>query len=109
MRLLGPVLVLLTILLFASGIELWLFGLTFGRLWLTLHQASFVLWFLAIGFHVFGYLRRTSELAAADFSDTLRGALTRRSLLIAAVLLGAVLAAAMLPFHSPFPAVPAGG
>jgi hypothetical protein len=101
MRLIGPVLVLATVALFATGIELWLFGLRYGEQWLTWHKAVFVLWFLAATFHVLAYLGRAPELALAD-SDRLRGVLARRSLVVASLIVGAALAIAMLPFPSPF-------
>ena len=90
-------------------IELWLFGFHFGSRWLTYHKAAFVLWFLAMTVHVLAYVRRTPELAVADSRDHLGGALARRSLVVASVILGAVLVVAMLPFSSPFVLLPAGG
>jgi hypothetical protein len=109
MRLLAPAVVVLTVALFVTGIELWLFGFRFGDQWLTWHKAAFVLWFLAMTFHVLAYLGRAPELALADSRDRLAGALTRRSLVVASVLLGAVLVVAMLPFTSPFTPLVGGG
>ena len=109
MRLLGPVLVLLTVVLFATGIELWLFGFRFGEQWATWHKASFVLWFLVVTVHVVAYGRRTGALALADSRARLPGAPARRSLVIASLVLGAALLIAMLPFNSPFMLPPGGG
>jgi hypothetical protein len=109
LRLIGPALVLVTVALFATGIELWLFGYRFGDQWLTWHKAAFVLWFLAMTVHVLAYLRRAPELAIADSRDRLRGALARRSLVVASLLLGAALVIAMLPFPSPFTLLPGAG
>ena len=109
MRLLGPVLVLLTVVLFATGIELWLFGYRFGSRWATWHKASFVLWFLVVTVHVVAYSRRTGVLALADSRARLPGAPARRSLVIASLVLGAALLVAMLPFNSPFMLPPGGG
>jgi hypothetical protein len=39
-RLLCPVSVLLTIVVFGTGLELWLFGYRFGFVWAPLHHAS---------------------------------------------------------------------
>lgn len=102
MRLLAPAVAVLTVALFVTGIEVWLFGFRFGDRWLTWHQAVFVLWFLAMTFHVLAYLGRAPQLAVADSRDRLHGALARRSLVVASLLLGAVLVVAMLPFTSPF-------
>lgn len=100
MRLLAPVLVVLTVVLFASGVELWLFGWSLP--WIAIHHGSFVLWLVAIGVHAFFYLRRAPELALADWRHHLEGALERRSLVVGSLLLGIALATAMLPFPSPY-------
>jgi hypothetical protein len=105
LRLLGPVVVLLTIVLFVTGIELWLFGFRFGFQWLVWHKLAFVLWFFAMAVHVLGHLARAPRLAVADWQQPLAGALTRRSLVVGSVLLGIVLAIAMAPYPTPFIAV----
>ena len=109
MRLLAPVLVLLTVTLFATGIELWLFGFAFGNEWLIWHKASFVLWFLAMTVHVAAYARRAPALALADSRDSLQGAFERRSLVLGSLLFGIAFVIAMLPFSSPFTLVPGAG
>lgn len=102
MRVLGPVVVLLTVVVFGSGIELWLFGTRFGHGWVPIHHGSAYLWFVAMAVHVVAYARRAPGLAAADWRDHLRGAFSRRSLVVASLVLGASLSIAMLPFSSPF-------
>ena len=102
MRLLGPVIVLLTLIVFGTGIELWLFGYRFGFIWVPLHHASSYMWFVAMGVHVINYLRRARELAIADWRDHMGGAFTRRSLVVGSLVLGAVLSIAILPFPTPF-------
>lgn len=109
MRLLGPVLVLSTGALFATGIELWLFGFRFGEEWLTWHKVAFVVWFLAMTVHVLGYLRRAPALALADSRVRLPGVSARRSLVVASLVLGAAIAIAMLPFPTPFTPLPGAG
>jgi hypothetical protein len=109
MRLLGPALVLLTVVLFVTGIELWLFGFEFGNQWLTWHKASFVLWFLAMTVHVAAYTVRASALALADSRDRLPGVFARRSLVVGSLLFGLALAIAMFPFASPFTLLPGAG
>jgi hypothetical protein len=109
LRLIGPALVLLTVALFATGIELWLFGYRFGSQWLTWHKVAFVLWFLAITVHVAAYWRRAPELAVADWRRRMGGAGGRRSLVVASLLVGAALVLAMLPFPSPFTPLAAAG
>jgi hypothetical protein len=102
MRVLGPIVVLLTIALFGTGIELWLFGFRYGEQWRTWHQGAFLLWSFAMLIHVFAYLRRAPELALADSRDRADGVLARRSLVVGALLFGVALLLAMLPFESPF-------
>ena len=63
---------------------------------------KFVAWFFAITVHVAAYWTRAPALAMADSSRHLDGVLGRRSLVVASLLLGAVVALAMLPFPSPF-------
>ena len=109
MRVLGPIFVVLTVVLFATGIELWLFGFRFGDQWLTFHKAAFVLWFAAIAMHVAAYWRRAPQLAFADWRDHLGGAVTRRSLVGASLVLGVVIALAMTPFASPFTSLAGSG
>ncbi|MBO0684712.1 MAG: hypothetical protein J2P45_16280 [Candidatus Dormibacteraeota bacterium] len=103
LRLVGPVVVLSTVVLFASGIELWLFGARFGLLWVTAHKLGFVVWFCAMTVHVLGHLERAPRLAVRDLrpASRLRGAVSRRSALGAALLLGVVLALASLPYQMP--------
>src|SRR5205807_7140150 len=66
MRLLGPLVVVLTVVVFGTGIELWLFGYRFGFIWVPLHHASAYLWFATMAVHVANYVRRAPELAVAD-------------------------------------------
>jgi hypothetical protein len=104
MRLLAPFLVLLTVVVFGSGIELWLFGYRYGFAWLPIHHASAYLWLLVMAVHVVNYVRRAPRLAVADWQDQLRGATTRRGLVLGSLVLGAALAVALLPYPSPFTA-----
>lgn len=103
MRLLSPVVVLLTVALFASGLELWLFGLRFGSVWVGAHKLSFILWLPAVGVHVLWNIRRTAaatgeELAAKTPAD----AWSRRSLVIGSLVAGVALAVATLSYQTPF-------
>jgi hypothetical protein len=109
LRWLAPALVVLTVVLFASGIELWLFGFRYGEQWATLHKAAFVLWFLAITVHVVAYLRRSAALTVADWRAHLPGAVSRQSLILVGLGLGVALLIAMLPFKSPFLFAPGAG
>jgi hypothetical protein len=75
LRVLGPIIVLLTILLFASGIGLLFVGAGLRRDFLVVHKASFVLWFGAMIVHVLGHLLDTARLAPGDWpSSSIRAA-----------------------------------
>jgi hypothetical protein len=94
LRLLGPVVVVTTIALLATGIGALL---TDGRgSWLLFaHKASFVLWFGAMTLHVLGHALETPGLAVADLRSSVRkdapGATTRIALLAVTLLVGVVL------------------
>lgn len=72
LRVLGPLVMISTIVLFGSGIALWLIGPT-DRTMFQLHQLSFVLWFIAVAAHVVAHLLRATRLAAADARDARGG------------------------------------
>lgn len=103
MRLIAPVVVISTLAVFATGIELWLFGLRFGSIWVEAHKLSFAIWLPATAIHVLGYLSRTGRSAAEEFSAfSPRSAITRRSLVVGSLIAGVVLAAASLTYVTPF-------
>ena len=103
LRLLGPVVVLSTASLFASGVGLAVLGPQ-GGVVLGLHKASFVVWFAAIGAHVLAHLLRVPRLAVADWrrGDHLPGSSLRRWLLAASLVAGLVLAVATVHLAGPW-------
>ncbi|MEA2656360.1 MAG: hypothetical protein QOI23_1725, partial [Chloroflexota bacterium] len=92
MRLLSPVVLLLTAALFVTGLELWLFGLRFGSVWIAFHKWSFMLWLPAVGVHVLWNLRRTAAAAGEELSTAPPAAFSRRSLVVGSLVAGAALA-----------------
>jgi hypothetical protein len=103
MRLIAPIAVISTVAVFATGIELWLFGLRFGSIWVEAHKLSFMVWLPATAVHVLGHLSRTSQIAAAEVSASRSGTtITRRSLVVGSLIAGVVLAAASLTYATPF-------
>jgi hypothetical protein len=107
LRLLAPVVVVSTVVVFWSGVTLWVGGDSLGwlgRSWLSWHKLSFIFWIFATGIHVLAYIVKAGELGLADFIDghRVRGALTRQGLLAAGLVLGIVLAIAMLSLRTPF-------
>ena len=101
LRLLGPVVVVLTVILFASGILLLLGPSSVHRPMSLLHKASFILWFGAMTVHVLGHVVETSHLAPADLvrrtRRQVRGADTRLWVVATSLALGAVLGWVTLP------------
>jgi hypothetical protein len=95
LRLLGPVVVLLTVALLVTGVGLiigphWLrHSLRFGR------KASFILWFGAMTIHVLGHLVDTARLAPLDWGRRARhdvaGATGGQWALAVSLIAGAVL------------------
>jgi hypothetical protein len=101
MRLLAPILVTATVVLFASGIAM---GITHGRalhIARQLHGPASVIWMVLIGVHVLVYLRRAlvsvKEDVAASSRAEVRGARARTALVVAAIVAGVVAGAATLP------------
>jgi hypothetical protein len=101
LRLLGPIVVVTTVVVFASGIALLFVPHAERSQMLFLHKASFVLWFGAMAIHVLAHLLDTARLAPADFVAAtrrqVRGAGARLWVLAATLVLGVVLGIVMLP------------
>ena len=67
LRLLGPFVAILTVILFASGILLLLAPHAWRGNMLLLHQASFVVWFACMTIHVLGHIKETAQLSTKDW------------------------------------------
>ena len=108
LRLLGPVLMLLTAVVFGSGVMLAFVGPSGRQPWLLFHKGSFILWFGAMAIHVLAYVSRLPRLLFAETRGTatapnggwpatraaqvLGGRGVRVSLLIASLAAGLVIA-----------------
>ncbi|MGH3149225.1 MAG: hypothetical protein ACRDOB_00635 [Streptosporangiaceae bacterium] len=102
LRLLGPVTVILTLVLLASGVGLLMAGGSWLPLLLTVHKASFVLWFGAMTIHVLGHLGVVFRLAPRDWLRRARRDVTGagpRQWLIAASLVAGVILGFLLVNH----------
>ncbi len=95
LRLLGPVVVILTLVLLASGVALLLVSRSWLPLLLKAHKASFVLWFGAMTIHVLGHLGEVFRLAPRDWLHRTRrdvtGAGPRQWLIAASLVVGVML------------------
>jgi hypothetical protein len=96
LRVLGPFVVILTVVLFASGIALFLAPSSWHSKLLLLHRGSFIVWIAVMTIHVLGHLAETGRFAALDWIGGARrrlaGAGWRRLALVVALAAGAVLA-----------------
>lgn len=101
LRPLGPLVVVLTVVMFASGVALLFVGVAHRSTLLFVHKASFVGWFAVTAVHVLGHLVDVGRIAPRDFRPEMRqgrfrGAL-RQFVILGAVAAGGVLGAALLP------------
>jgi hypothetical protein len=100
LRLLGPVVVILTVGVLASGVALVLGPRSLRHPLLFLHKATFVLWFGAMTIHVVGHLVETARLAPKDWVHRTRhdvaGAAARLWALAASLVAGVFLGIVML-------------
>ncbi len=101
LRLLGPLVMVTTVVLMASGVALWIAG-PHARLLLRVHQVTFVLWFAVLAVHVLSHVLRAARLARADTED-LRvrasgagGARVRRAVVALSVVAGVILSATLV-------------
>jgi hypothetical protein len=104
LRLIAPFVVLSTLALCATGLELWAFGLKFGSMWVAAHKLSFVIWLPFTLIHAFSYFNKSADAAAGELSGKApgAGAFARRSLVVGSLVAGVVLALASLAYSSPF-------
>ncbi len=106
LRLLGPLVVVLSVAVLATGIALLFVGSGSRANVLFLHKASFVLWFCVMALHVFGHLLDTARLAPLDLyrrtRREVRGAGLRQWTLAASLGLGVVLGLWMVPKVGPY-------
>jgi hypothetical protein len=100
LRMLAPVLVLTTVLVFASGVALLVVGHRPSLLF-NIHKVSFIIWGAVFGVHFLAYLPRVARSLSRDWTRAGRRRITgsgvRLSLLLAATGGGFALALAVLP------------
>jgi hypothetical protein len=106
LRLLGPVVVILTLVLLASGVGLLLVSPSWMSLLLKVHKASFILWFGAMTVHVLGHLGEVLRPAPRDWLRRTRsdvtGAGLRQWLIAASLVVGVLLGFLLLSRVGPW-------
>ncbi|HVC38354.1 MAG TPA: hypothetical protein VNH20_00060 [Candidatus Dormibacteraeota bacterium] len=103
-RLLGPVVVFLTVLLLATGVALLYVPPGHGLL-VTAHKASFVLWFGAMSLHVLLHIFELPQSGVQDWlprTKRIAGVISRREVVLGSVLIGAVVGFIFLPGATPW-------
>jgi hypothetical protein len=100
LRLIGPVLVLTTVAVLASGTVLLLGGPSTRSTFLPIHKITFFVWLGAFGVHLIGHLPTLGRALRVDLARAgarPAGTAGRRLALTAAIVLGLALALAVLP------------
>jgi hypothetical protein len=114
LRLLGPLVVLTSLALFATGVALLVAGPPSNLLKLA-HKASFIAWFAVMAVHVLGHILEIPSLAAPDWrrhggrEAALAGSGLRVTLLLGSLALGLVLALATISAAGPWLSAQVGG
>lgn len=101
LRLIGPVVVVLTLAVFATGIALLLGPRSWRSQMLVLHRDTFIVWLAVTAVHVLGHLADTVRLAPRDWLRRSRrqvnGAGARQWTIAASLALGLILAVIVVP------------
>lgn len=107
MRMLGPFVIVATLVLFGSGVAMLALGP--GQGWVVnVHKASFIAWLVVTGVHVLGHVLHVPGLAGADFRaprERRSGSLLRQGAVAGALVVGLVIAIATLQYAAPWQAV----
>jgi hypothetical protein len=91
LRVLAPILVVSTVAVFGSGIALLVVGPAAAGPWLTLHKASFIVWFGVATVHVLAYATRVPALVSRDLAPRRARTAPHPGLRVAATLAALVL------------------
>jgi hypothetical protein len=103
LRLIAPVVVISTAVVFASGIVLLFEGPSQRGSWVLIHEASFIVWLIFTGLHVLGHLPglpaslRAGRRRRAELMGMTEGSAGRWIALGGACACGLVLAAVLIP------------
>lgn len=96
LRVVGPLVVLVTLVLFISGVVLLFVNGNDRATFDTLHRDSFIAWVILMTVHVVGHIRETASLAPRDLywrtRRQVRGADRRQWLVLGSIVAGLILA-----------------
>jgi hypothetical protein len=105
LRALGPLVVVSTFAVFATGVALLLLGPSSRATWLLAHKVSFIVWLAATGVHVLAHLPALARALGSDARElsTARAGRAGRTLALAGALVaGLVLAVLLVPEFGPW-------
>lgn len=106
LRLIGPAMVVLTVVVLASGVALVVAPTASRSFLLGLHKASFVAWFVVTAVHVLGHLGDTARDASKDWTRrsarVLAGTPMRRAALVTTLAVGVGLGALLVGRAGPY-------
>jgi hypothetical protein len=103
LRMIGPVVVFTTLVVFASGVALLFGGPASRNTWLPVHKLSFIAWLAFMGVHVLGHLPSLPKALRGDYATRkgtpgyLPGRDGRVLALAGALVAGLVLAIVLIP------------
>jgi hypothetical protein len=102
MRLIGPLVVISTVIVFASGVVLLFYGPSRRGSWVEIHKVSFIVWLVFMGLHVLGHLQHLPASVRAarsqpDLAGPALGSAGRWITIAGALVAGAVLAIVLIP------------
>ena len=102
LRISAPVVVVATIALLGTGVVMLAVGPGHSDTWLTIHQASFVVWLAATTLHVIGHVRETWRLTTAEMRANPRvpSRGVRTTLVACSLILGLTIGVASLGWTS---------
>jgi hypothetical protein len=106
LRLIGPVVVLSTVAVFATGVALLIAGPHHRDPWLMLHKVTFIVWVVFMGLHVLGHLAEVGRALGIGVrgqqqgANATPGASGRWIALAGALVGGLVLAVVLIPEFS---------
>ena len=102
LRMLGPLVILLSVTLLGTGVGLLAVRLGRGGLLLAAHKLNFIGWFAVMTVHVLGHLWEASVTSWQELRQLSRRRWLRLAAVVAALAIGVGVAAAVLPAASPW-------
>lgn len=104
LRMVAPLVVITTLIVFISGVLLLVEGTSSRNQLLPIHKVSFIVWLVFTALHVLGHLPRMLSALRGARSDTSPGATGRWITLAGAVVAGLILAIVLIPQFGPWTA-----